>query len=97
MRKLLSFSEFGDKVLVARLGLRAKFVAAFDGTFEDLAARFGSRYLSITERARRAVGDDATLVDIGAPLNFKDGLGSFNTVSGPMRQVEFPRFFTRDE
>jgi hypothetical protein len=97
MRKLFGFTAFGDRVQVIRIGSRCRFASPFNGTFDELAVRFATRYLSITEGARRAVGSDATLVDIGAPLNFKDRTGEFNTMSGPMKQEEFSRFFTKNE
>ena len=97
MRTLLTFDTFGDRILVERIGVRQRFATPYDGTFDDLASRFASRYVSVTESARKAIGEDSVLVDVGAPLNFRDRLGEFHTVAGPMRSEEFPKFFTKNE
>jgi hypothetical protein len=97
MRKLLAFGPFGTRVLAERLGIRQKFVTPFNGTFDDLVGRFAGKFFWISEAAKNALGSDATLVDVGAPLNFRDQYGSFNTATGPMRREEMSRFFTKDE
>jgi len=96
-RFIFKLEGFGDPIFVERLGVRAKFCDAFKGTFEELRDRFVDRYITTTDRAKAAIGEDAKLVDIGAPLNMADRLGNFNTMSGPMVKDQFPRFFTKDE
>jgi hypothetical protein len=97
MRRLFNLDGFGKSIATQRIGLRSRFATGFVGSFEDLAARFASRYVMVTEAAMRALGENVTLVDVGAPLNFKDMTGYFNTLAGPMRREEFGRYFTKDE
>jgi len=97
LRFVLELEGFGDPLLVERLGVRSKFCDPFKGTFDDLRDRFSSRYITLTDRAKVAIGADARLVDIGAPLNMADRLGNFNSMSGPMAKDQFPRLFMKDE
>ena len=53
--------------------------------------------MSIAARAQQAIGQDAQLLDVGAPLNYRDHRGKFNTVSGPMNADQFKLFFQKDE
>lgn len=96
-RYVFQLEGFDDPILVERIGARSKFCTPFAGSFDELKSRFAERYLSITEKAQEAIGDQAKLVDIGAPLNFADQFGNFNTLSGPMSAEQFPAHFTRDE
>lgn len=97
LKFLLQLDGFGDPLFVERIGVRSKFCTPFQGTFDVLLDRVTSRYVSLTEQAKSAIGKDASLIDIGAPLNFTDKLGNFNTMSGPMTKEQFPRFFTKNE
>jgi len=97
IRFIIKLDGFGDPVVVERLGVRSKFCDPFKGSFDELRDRFASEYITITDRAKEAIGIDSRLVDIGAPLNMADRLGNFNTVSGPMLKAQFPTFFTKDE
>jgi hypothetical protein len=96
-RTLLTFvmglQDFGDPIYVERIGVRNKFCTPYSGSFDQLRERYASRYINITEQARVAIGVDAKLTDIGAPLNFKDATGDFNTISGPMLQKQLIEFF----
>ncbi|MGD0575618.1 MAG: hypothetical protein ABSB61_09705 [Anaerolineales bacterium] len=97
LKFLFELEGFGDPLFVQRLGVRSKFCNPYKGSFDDLRDRFSSKYMSLTEEARQAIGQDVKLLDIGAPLNFADKLGNFNTLSGPMVRDQFPRFFSRDQ
>lgn len=92
---VLALESFGNRIFVERLGVRCKFADGFGGTFESLRNRFAMRYVRITDDGQAAIGDDAEIVDIGAPINFKDQVGTFNTMCGPMAQSQFPDFFDR--
>ncbi len=96
--KLLSFvfglEDFGNPIFIERVGVRCKFCTPFNSSFENLRERYATRYISLTKQATEAIGNDAQLTDIGGHLNFKDNLGNFNTMSGPMPQGQFPQFFS---
>lgn len=94
---VFGLQDFGDPILVERIGVRFKFCTAFSGSFDELKDRFAKRYITLTEQAINAIGNDAKLIDIGGPLNFVDSVGNFNTMSGPMPKKQFPNFFTRKE
>jgi hypothetical protein len=97
LRFVFELEGFGDPVFVERLGVRSRFCDPFAGSFDELRDRFASQYVTLTDQAKQAIGADARLVDIGAPLNMADHLGNFNTMSGPMVKDQFPKFFTKDE
>ena len=94
IRQLFSFDGFGHPLATTRIGVRSKYITQFSGTFEQLRKQFLSRYINLTPKAQEMYS--ATLVDVGAPLNFTDKIGSFNTMSGPMQRKEMPRFFNRE-
>lgn len=96
-RFLFTLDNFGRELFVERLGLKSKFSTIYEGTFEELTARFADRYVKLSPEAATAIGSDAKLVDIGAPLNFVDKRGNFNTVAGPMSRQQLPTFFRKDE
>jgi hypothetical protein len=95
-RFLFTLDAFGDSLHVERLGVRSRFCTPFDGSFEDLTAKFSTRYLTIAPAALKAIGDSAKLIDIGAPLNFVDKLGNFNSNGGPMTEAQLTTFFRKD-
>jgi len=71
------------------------FCTPFWGSFSELRDRFSTRYLNITKQGIEAIGSDAKLIDIGAPLDFTDSIGNFKTLFGPMQGEQFGDFFTR--
>jgi len=78
--------NFGDRITARRLGVRSKFLTKFEGTFEELRTLCLERcvkpqdgYLEIMK---------AHLEDVGAPLNFVDEHGHFNTHCGPMLEKQ---------
>jgi hypothetical protein len=91
LRHLLSLPPFASTVPVERLGVRSKFATPFDAPFEQLVARISERYTKLNPSALTAWGDP-TVVDVGVPLNLRDKDGRFNTVVGPVRKDEFPRY-----
>jgi hypothetical protein len=97
IRWLFRQTEFGSRLSVERIGVRLRFGARFNGTFEELRERITTRYLQIPAASRVAIGSDAAMLDIGATLNWKDGLGSFNTTLGPMINKELTNQFKRGE
>jgi|GEM_PF-1060163 len=96
-RKLLEivakkYSAFEDAT-AEFVGIRSTFCTEFAGTLESLVTRFESRCVNITPAVRAII--DGTLVDIGAPMNFKDSLGDFNIKSGPMGENQIREFFPK--
>ena len=86
------FDGFDPEPFVERIGVRSKFCTAYEKGFDDLKNRFASKYLHLTPEAEKAI--NAKMVDIGAPLNFADGLGNFNTMAGPMEKRQMVQFIT---
>ena len=95
-RFLFTLEDFGESLFIERFGLRSRFCTPFSGSFEQLVALFASKYLSLTPAAHEAIGTGARLIDIGAPLNFVDKLGNFNTHSGPMTAKQLSEFFGKE-
>lgn len=94
---LFGLDGFGDPIFVERLGVRFKFCTNFDGKFEELCEKYSTSFLSITDKAKKALGENVKLIDIGGPLNFVDGLGNFNTMSGPMAKAQTEQFFKKHD
>lgn len=95
-RFLFDLPDFGKHLHIERLGVRSKFCTPFNESFERLVDLFISRYVGLTPQAREAVGASAKLIDAGAPLNFVDKLGNFNTHSGPMARQQLSDFFKKN-
>lgn len=87
---VLELDGFDSPIFVTRIGVRSTFFRAFKGTFDNLLERYSSRYLNITDKVKEIM--NATLVDIGGPINFKDNHGNFNTMSGPMKEAQAKQF-----
>jgi len=83
---------FEVELAVERIGVRSKFCTSFEKSFEDLESLFASKYIHPTPEVEKIL--NAKLIDIGAPLNFVDGLGNFNTMAGPMEKGQIIQFFT---
>ncbi len=94
-KSVFSLDAFDSPVHVQRIAVKSRFCTAYSGTFEDLVKRVQDRYVNVTERAYAAIGKEASLIDIGAPVNFKDKHGQFDTHCGPMKaeQSAQPAFF----
>lgn len=90
LRLLFSFEEFENPIFVERIGVRTKFITNHAKGFDDLRDRVGSKYITLPEKAMKAIS--AKLVDIGAPLNFADKQGNFNTSLGPMTKDQISDF-----
>jgi hypothetical protein len=78
-----NIKTFGNHWIVQRMGVRSRFCTAFDGECEDALERLGSRYTTLTEDAKSAIGE-AKVIDLNGVVNFEDEHGSFNTQLGPM-------------
>jgi hypothetical protein len=94
LRRLFDFPDFDDPVLLERLGVRHRAASQFDGTFDELVGRFISRYVGLSQGLTAALAD-ANLLDVGAPLNFSDVVGKFNTQAGPMLEDQFKTMFRK--
>lgn len=90
-----SLAGFEKDPFLLRIGVRSKFCRRFDGKFDDLLKLYLANYSSPREAALKVI--DATLLDVGAPLNFKDNIGNFNTLCGAMRDEEMPKWFREEE
>ncbi|MCX7427847.1 MAG: hypothetical protein NTW96_19740 [Planctomycetia bacterium] len=99
IRVLFSLNTFPNELYVRRIAVKSRFCTPFRGTFEELLDRIKERYVSLSERALTAIGSSSTLLDIGAPANFEDEHGKFNTVCGAMPRTQSKQFYftTRDE
>ena len=96
LRRLLSYSGFGDPLFVERIGFRLRQAVPMDASFEDLVAQLATGYVRMSPELESAVAD-GRLVDLASPLNFSDRVGRFNTNVGPMRREEFKQHFRRHE
>lgn len=85
----------GEKLFVQRLGVRSKICTEYEGSFEELVANCSSRYITLTSGAKEVFS--GKLVDIGAPLHFKDTYGNYNTMCGPMKEDQIKRHFEKAE
>jgi len=94
---LFGLDGFGDPIGVERIGVRYKFCTSFSGKFEELCNKYATKFLSITDKGKAVLGESVKLIDIGGPLNFVDGLGNFNTMSGPMAKKQMELFFKKHE
>jgi len=95
LRIVTRLEEFGANLWVARIGMRARFCTPYDGTFDQLRARFLQRYVGLSESALDAIGREAKVLDIGAHLNFVDQYGNFNTMCGPMVRAQIDSLFPK--
>lgn len=96
-RFLFSLEDFGESLFLERIGVRSRFCTPYGGSFEDLTNLFVEKFICLTTEAKDAIGNQAKLIDIGAPLNFVDRLGNFNTMSGPMIKKQLNDFFRKAE
>ena len=94
-RFVLELDGFNAPITVNRIGLRFQSYSAFSGTFEELVKRYSSKYLNISENAKKIL--DAKLIDIGGPLSFVNKHGNFNTMSGPMSDMQASQFLNRGD
>ncbi len=97
IHSVLNLAEFGSPVLINRLGVRSRFCTPFGGPFDKLMERFANAYVQPSPTVMKAVGNSARLVDIGAPLNFEDEDGLFNTTCGTMNRDQLKQFFLKKE
>jgi hypothetical protein len=91
LRFLFEQQSFGNPVFVERVGVRARFATAFDGSFSDLLQRYSTRIITLTPEAQEAF--KAELRDSAGPMNFSTPKGNLNTNSGPMEMKQLSQFF----
>ncbi len=90
---LSKLDGFVSPLFVERIGIKSKFITAYESNFEALLALFTKNYISIADKALKCI--NAKLVDIGALLNFSDKIGNFNTVCGPMKKEQMKDFMPK--
>jgi len=95
LKLLLSPLGIGSEPHIERVGVRSKFITEFKGSFDTLVQHCTKSYLDLRPGALDALGKDVKLIDVGAPLNFIDNLGNFNTHCGPMLPGQASQFFRR--
>ena len=96
LKRLFSFEDFGDPIYVERFGVRLRAAFPVQLPFDGLLGLFQERYVQLAPPAREMFGG-AQLLDIGAPLNFSDEVGRFNSSTGPMALEQFTNFFSGKE
>ncbi len=93
--KLLSdLDEFRDPMSVMRIGVRSSFCTPVTASFASLSNLVQERYVTLQTPAIKAMGEGVKILDVGAPFNFEDKLGSFNTHCGPMNSGQLKQFFS---
>ncbi len=92
---LFELEGYGKELMIHRIGCRGRFYREYKGSFDKLLELYLSRYVGVNETARRAL--DAEIEDIGGMVNYRDRLGHFNTMSGPMKRDQVAGIFKRDE
>ena len=90
---LFSLREFGNPLSVLRIGVKPRFCTPFNGGFDALLKRVRERYVDLKPDAYAAVGDSVELIDFGAPVNFRDEHGDFNTHCGPMARKQMKQMY----
>lgn len=95
IKYLLDIDEFNAPIHVARIGVRAKFHTQFDGSYEELVQRYSSRYLILTDKAKKIM--NANILDISCPIDFADKLENFNTLIGPIKGTQAQQYLDRDD
>ena len=91
IRFVLERSGFAKPLRIMRLGVRSRFCYEVHEPFDRLLERFQARYMCLMPEAKKAI--DAKLVGIGAPLDFADDEGHFNTGCGPMLKQQIKELF----
>jgi hypothetical protein len=95
MKFIFSLDGFGKRLFIERIGLRYKVCRPFEQGFEKLVELFSTNYFCMTEKAKKII--DAKILDVGAPINFADKIGNFNTMCGPMAKAQIVRFLEKSE
>jgi hypothetical protein len=83
-----------EEATLTRLGVRSRFLRAFDASFATLMELFSGRCLRISEPYRKTLA--GTIEDVGAPINCRDSVGNFNTHCGPMDAEQAKAFMKRE-
>jgi hypothetical protein len=93
LKCLSEIDEFRDAMKILRIGVRSRFCTPAGQSFASLRNLVLEKYVALHPEALPALGSDVKVLDVGAPLNFEDKLGSFNTQCGPMKQDQLKQFF----
>jgi hypothetical protein len=94
LRTFFSKEFFADGLFVTRIGIRSRFYTRFDHSFSDLMLLFRERFFDIKPSALKLF--NATLVDIGGPVNFTAKNGKFNVANGPMEEKQACELLSRE-
>ena len=95
LRHLYGLTGFNDNLFIERIGVLSKFCTPFKGKYDDLVSLFSQKYMGLTDEAHEAIGKNAKIADIGAPVNFEDRFGTFNTGCGPAKRAQLQEFFSK--
>jgi len=90
LRAIFKLEEF-KPLPVTRMGVRSAFLMSYAGNFESIFQKYKDKVIKPTDKALEAL--NGQLIDLGVPLNFKDGEAYFNTMTGPMTSLQIKRFF----
>ena len=94
--KLLSeFESFDKPLFVERLGVRTKFVSAYEGEFDNLVNLFTANFINLATESKSAINAD--LINISTSLQLKDRVGNFNVMSSPLKKSQIKALFNKDE
>ena len=93
LKAVFTLPGFPTPLQTVRVGVRGRFCVAYSGSFESLRDLIVASYVAPSEALTAALGSEVLLKDIGAPLNFSDDVGNFNTHCGAMRRDQLKQFF----
>lgn len=85
LKKLLQINK------VQRIGLKSTFIKSVQGEFPDLVTRYLKIFSRFNNEDWKALGGKP--VDIGYPINFKEGESFINTMQGPMKKEQLETQF----
>lgn len=91
LEQIYSLSYFKTLDSIIRIGTRMRSCKKAKMDFNKLLDLYILKYCGLNPDYKAKL--DATLVDIGGNANFKDSIGRFNTVSGPMGEEQLKEFF----
>lgn len=86
-----SLSFYKDKLLINRIGLRIRSCYEYKKSFDKLRALMVEKYMPVPKK----ILDEFKMevIDIGYPINFKDGDYRVNTNCGPMETDQLKQWF----
>lgn len=90
LRAVFAIEDF-KPLPVGRLGVRSIFLTPYNGDFKNLFEKYQEKVVNPNQDTISKL--EGTLIDIGAPLNFKANDGFFNTMSGPTESNQAKELF----